>query len=200
MRRGFRWAVGLVALTAVHAQEPVPGGAAPAPASANLADNPGFEERQAGAIHLPAQWDPFSSGEKLLVSLTDSFKRSGARSVRLGAVGLKGAFMGLVQQKAVQPRSRYVFRANLLSDPEAPLGAGCEVLLSLEWHNADGREMGRDESPILTNLSRTQWRELTLIAKPPRGAASVKFTVMLREERQPGRGWVCVDDVEVLAK
>lgn len=188
------WLCAMLSGALAQAQPP------PAAEPANEADNPGFEDRLTGAIHLPSRWDPFASGGKLLASLTDTIKRSGERSVRLGAVGVKGAFVGLVQQKPVKPKMRYTFSAHLLSDPEAPMSGGCEALISLEWYDEAGQEVGRDESPVASSLSRTQWREMSVTGKPPARAARVKFTVLLREERPACSGWICIDDAVVVAR
>jgi hypothetical protein len=196
MKAGFRLAMVWVwAVSGAWAQIPAP---APAPAPENLTRNPGFEDRQAGAIHLPAQWDVFSFSEKVMVSLSDATKRSGARALRIGASGLKGAHAGVVQVREVDRKARYVFRAHALDDALAGLGGGAEFLLCIEWLDADGTEVDRSESRALAGaLSRTNWKELEVMAHPPPKAARGKFVLLLREPKQPGRGGVLVDDVEI---
>ena len=190
---GWAWAA-----STAWGQGPAP---AAAPAPENLAGNSGFEDRQAGAIHLPAQWDVFSFSEKVMVSLSDATKRSGARALRIGASGLKGAHAGVVQVKEVDRKARYVFRAHALDDALAGLGGGAEFLLCIEWLDAEGTEIDRSESRALAGaLSRANWKELEVVAHPPPKAARGKFVLLLREAKQPGRGGVLVDDVEIIER
>lgn len=197
----FRAAVLVAAFgTAALGQEPEPAAEAKA-VPENLAANPGFEERLAGMLHLPSKWEPFASGPKLLVALSDGVKRSGERSLRIGAVGQKASFVGVVQQKEVVPKARYTFRAHLLGDVRERMRGGAEVVLSMEWLGEDGAEISpRAMSRPLGQLSKTQWKEVEVIAKPPPDATRVKFVVLLKEDKQPGDGALYVDDVEILVR
>lgn len=198
--KGYLWAAAVTLVCGAAAAQPGP--AVPEkPAVENLADNPGFEARATGATHLPAKWDPFSSGQKLMVALIDATKRSGERSLRMGTVGRKGAFVGMLQQREIDPKARYEFRAWVLDDANDRLQGGSEFLLSMEWLDEDGVEIGRHESRVLrAGLSKTQWKEVEVVAKPSKGATRAKFTLMLREDGQPGTGSLFVDDVAVVAK
>jgi len=167
----------------------------------NLAENPGFEERMSGAIHLPARWDPFSVGDKVMVALVTEPKRSGERAIRVGAVGRKNGYGGVVQILPVDPKKRYTFRVQALNNESEPMAGGSEVLLIIEWRNEAGVEISRSVlRPIGSGLSRKQWKELELSAHPPRQAVRGKFVVQLREDKQPGEGSVFFDDVEIIER
>lgn len=168
---------------------------------ANLALNPGFEQVNGPAgEELPADWGFYTSSKKN-VGIVGNIFRSGRCSLKVTSPRVADAHMGLVQELAVTPGKAYTFAAYVINDRSERLDGTFEGSLGIEWANAEGSEIGRDDSaPRDKDLSRLRWTVVSITATAPPLAARGKFVVRALEKEKPKGGACYIDDVSIVER
>lgn len=165
----------------------------------NLLLNPGFEGDRDPATDLPTGWQPFST--KLHNFRTvKGVSREGQQSMRLTAQQAPTSYLGLFQSLNVEPRQRLDLSAWAMEDAQDPLGGSAKLLISMEFMDANGREVGRFSSRPDGQLPRGRWTQMKVSTRAPPYSAVMKVVICLHEGEGKGRGSVFVDDVSLVSK
>ncbi len=168
--------------------------------SRNLAENPGFE----APINAPegsppgSPWETFTSKINRM-QVSREAVRTGEQSIKFSAQKIVKGYQGMTQHLPVTAGTKYSFFIYAMSDKNDPMGGSAHLQLVIEWLNADGKEIGRDYSAMITSsLSRMRWELMALRKKAaPSGVASARFGIHLSEGEKGGKGSVFVDDAFV---
>ncbi|MFH0954036.1 MAG: hypothetical protein V1873_06880 [Verrucomicrobiota bacterium] len=162
----------------------------------NLASNASFETPAASAGNqLPDGWGFFTSRGRTL-QLTKEKARTGTQSLGISPQQVPGADMGILQKLSVQPKARYTFSAYCLNSKADALKGPLFGVLSIEWLDASGKEIERNESPTWNaGLSRMLWTLISLSAKVPDQAVRANFVIRVNDGAGQSTGTCFVDDV-----
>ena len=169
-----------------------------------LLSNPGFEAPPlpAGGWTLIRQddWQTFTSGTTELMTLWAGAAHSGNQAVRFVSHGIPNFYQGLYQAVPVVHGETYRFSVYVKNDSTHPLKGSVIGQLSLEWHDADGGEMGRLWSPAWgASLSTTDWTRFEVVGAAPPNAAKAHCVIVEKGQGQPvANGVFLVDDASVV--
>ncbi|HEY8241284.1 MAG TPA: hypothetical protein VIH35_07555 [Kiritimatiellia bacterium] len=162
--------------------------------------NASFEQASDENPVWPAGWEVYGNDANS-IALADGVAHSGDASVRIPAPAEQRANQGLYAEQEVQPGTKIEFSAYVLNDGKEPLATVTTGILGIEWHDADGKEVGRAISaPWSAGLSATKWEQFRVAGKAPQGAVRARFVISLADQTKPGSGGCYVDDAEIRAK
>jgi hypothetical protein len=163
-----------------------------------LIKNPGFEEPSKPG-EMPSDWSMFASTKNNTMALSTEEVCSGVQSLKISAQDANDAQVGVLQELAVKPGEKYVFRAQLKSARKDRIKGSFWGVLDIEWYNDKGKEIYRVSSkPWDRRLSKLHWKDYEIDAPAPDGAVKAKFVIRAMDGVQKGRGSFFVDDVEVV--
>jgi hypothetical protein len=158
--------------------------------------NPSFETADKEDPSRALGWGPFSeSGEPPAIVLTPEDAKDGVRSLRLAFDGKKDGFLGVVQDIAVTPGDKLKFSGSF---KKVDLKQGSYIKLGLEWKNADGTEISREQNGEINTqtLSTSDWREFEVTAVAPPKTAKAVLTVTFYTEKATS-GAILLDDMSL---
>lgn len=164
----------------------------------NLASNASFETPVASAGNqLPDGWGFFTSRGRTL-QLTKEKARTGTQGLKVSPQQVPSADMGILQKLSVQPKAKYTFGVYCLNSKADALKGPLFGVLSIEWLDASGKEIGRNESPTWDGgLSRMLWTLVSVSAKAPDQAARANFVIRVNDGAGRSSGTFFVDDVSI---
>ena len=162
--------------------------------------NGGFEVASAEDPVIPAGWIFFSSKSKT-IELSQETVMAGSNCLKMSVQGVKNAGLGIAQIIPVESGTTYSFHAFVKNCKENPLGKGARGVLSIEWKNAQGKEIARKSSPEWSmSLSRLRWESFGVTEKAPRGATTAAMAITLSDGDKGGVGVCFVDEARVEIK
>jgi hypothetical protein len=166
--------------------------------AANLAVNGGFERPAGQRDIMPEDWFSFAS-DSLRIFVTDEIARSGRQALKMEAQGKAEAYMGIIARFPVKAGRSYAMEAYFRRNRDNSLGGTARVQIVIEWLDADGNELKRDESRTFgQNLSAMRWERRTLMGKTaPPGATEAVFGIHLNDGDDGGRGSLFIDDCAI---
>jgi len=169
--------------------------------AANLLQNAGFESPAGKEGLAPQGWEFFTSRMNMAGISRKEF-RTGNQSLELRAQEFVGADMGCLQHLLVTAGTRYTFSAYVRNSRTAALDGTFFGILSIEWLDAAGKEIGRSESPPwMRDLSQMRWTPVSVVAKAPPLATQAKFVIHAHDGNgKVSHGSCYVDDVLVTAE
>jgi hypothetical protein len=155
--------------------------------------NPGFEAPLIAAGNQgnirPAGWESFSGGASEQMWLSTVCAHDGTQSVRFWAHGLQGFYQGLYQSLPAVPGKTYHFSAYVLNDATSPLRGSVTGQLSIEWHDANNREITRSVGPSWgPSLSSKTWTRLEVMGVAPPNVIMARFVIVEKSGDQPATG------------
>lgn len=169
-----------------------------------LAADGGFEKDVEGMAGPDGEfWGRFASAEPMGLLIVSDPLRKTNQVLRMEAHDDVGAYQGLFQAIPVKENKTYLVTAKALGDSAAPLGAGSTGLLSVEWRDDDGNEVGREDGPPWRGISAQRWETMEFETTAPAGATKAHFVILQRNpENAAGAtgGAVLVDDFSVVEK
>jgi len=152
----------------------------------------------------PQIWSRFASTEPMGLQIVQNPLQKGSQALRIEAREEAGAYQGLFQTIPVQPGKKYLATLQVLDDSGAPLKRGSTGLLSVEWRDRDGNEVGREDGkPWSSEISPSQWQTVALEAAAPAGATQAHFVILQRNPENASDaagGAFLVDDFSVIEK
>jgi len=144
-----------------------------------------------------ACWFHFSTPAGGARGITSKRSRSGQQSFYFKAQQQTNAYQALVQKLPVEANTKYSFSAYVINDETNPLTGRCKIQLSIEWKDANGREIRRTwGSPLSSKLSSRQWRQLVVQGEAPRGAVYCHTVITLFSRDSDASGVFYVDDTD----
>lgn len=164
-----------------------------------LLSNSGFETGTPFSIR-PAGWVTFTSGTPDQIGLSTATAHSGKQAVKFVSHGVPNFYQGLYQALPVTPGETYQFSVYIKNDHAKPLKGSLIGQLSIEWHEANGNEIGRVWGTTWgVALSATEWTKYDVSGTAPPNCANAHFVVVEKGEGQPVAGCVfLVDDASVV--
>lgn len=181
----------LLGITWVHAED--------------LAKDGGFEDDVIGMAGPNAEtWGRFASADPMGLLIAEDPLKSSNQVLRFEARPELAAYQGIFQKVPVEGGATYVVTMKILDDATAPLSEGSVGKLSIEWFDASGQEVGREDGESCTaGISSKKWDEVTFDGIAPAGAASAHFVILQKNAESEGRppgGAFFVDDFSVVKK
>lgn len=161
----------------------------------------GFEDDVVGmAGPAGERWGRFASVEPMGLRIVSDPLHPSNQVLRIEAREEPGAYQGVFQEVTVIPGKSYLVSVRALEDEAARPGPGSTSLLSVEWRDADGQEVGREDGPVWSGLGTKKWQPVEWEVEAPDGAARAHFVLLQRNpENASGAagGAVLVDDFSV---
>ena len=152
----------------------------------------------------PEVWGRFSSKEPMQLKIEKDPLHKGRQVLRMESHGESGSYQGIFQTVPVVGGGKYKFSVQVLNDKRTPLAKGSAGVLSVEWVDAEGGELSREESEEWrSTLSSSAWKEQMLEAKAPEGATQARFVVLQRDREEADGsfgGAFYVDDYSIYEK
>jgi hypothetical protein len=169
-----------------------------------LAKDGGFEKDVVGMAGPGSEsWGRFASSDPMGLLIVEDPVRRSNQALRIEARDEAGAHQGIFQALPVQDGKTYLVRLRVLEDENAKLGEGTQALLSVEWKNDAGEEVGREDGHPWTGLSEKKWETVEFETVAPSGATKAHFVILQRNPENatgsPG-GAFLVDDFSVSEK
>ncbi|MFH0880027.1 MAG: hypothetical protein V2A34_09975, partial [Lentisphaerota bacterium] len=135
-------------------------------------DNANFEVPVAligkAALATPTNWAFFSSAEAPVYGLTNSKKKSGLQSIKIGALEAVNSFVGVAQSMDVLPGKAYLFSVYASNDSTNPIPSGAYGQISMEWKDASGTEIDRTFGPSWSSeISDRKWERFEMEGEAP---------------------------------
>lgn len=149
-----------------------------------------FNPMDQASWRLPVDsWGQFSSSSPLLLSTVADPSDSARQVWRLQSKAALNSYQGVFLKVHVASGATYQVRATVRNVASAPLQAGSVGLLSVEWKNASGAEISRQESIAWTStLSASAWTLKTANFVAPVGAVAGHFVMLQRDQATPAGG------------
>jgi hypothetical protein len=163
----------------------------------NLLKNPDFEKKRGST--LPQQWEPFSSDKnQWFGGLAKDDASKGGCSVAFINASRPVKYQGLYQTLRVKSGARYEFSAEVALNPDNPLSGFAYGQLSIEWRDAQGKEIDRSWSHSWgPNLPKGKWSRFVINEIAPPRAAKASFVITLFSQGET-TGSFLVDDARVV--
>lgn len=166
-------------------------------ADGNLVKNGDFEKRQSRS--LPQHWSAFSTDKNRWhggFSREDASK--GGSSLAFLNCETKPEYQGIYQAVRVRPGQQFEFSVYVASDPDHPLTGLSHGQLSIEWRDAQDKEIGRDWSQGWgAHVSKEKWVKYSISGTAPPKAAQGHFVITLFSKGETTGGFLA-DDVTVV--
>lgn len=164
---------------------------APLGRAGELIDSGDFALEPLGASGLgalnDARWGRFTSVEPMLLKVVKAPLGDEGKALRLESRGEVGAYQGFFQIVLVKPGKKYAFGATVLNDRDALLQPGAVGVLSVEWKDAWGGELMREEEQAWDHeLSSTAWTTKRVVVTAPPKAVYGHFVVLQKDAPVPG--------------
>jgi hypothetical protein len=162
----------------------------------NQLKNGNFERRQG---QVPLYWLPFSDDQnRWHGSFSKEDASQGSSSVIFLNTEKQMKFQGLYQSLRVRPGQRFSFTIFIANDPDHPLSGGSRGQLSIEWYDAQDKEISpRDWSQGWgMHSSKEKWVQYAILGEAPPKAARGNFVITIFSERETTGGFL-VDDAVV---
>jgi hypothetical protein len=165
--------------------------------------NGGFETpdilKGASQGDAPENWFVFSSTDTSKPGITDARKKGGTQSLRFKAQAETNAFMGIAHDFTPTAGHHYSFVVNVMNDPADPLVGAAFGQVSLEWKDAEGKELARNYGPTWNfQLSSSRWEKYQVDADPPDGSTRGVGVVTYFSKDSKGLGTFYLDDTELI--
>jgi len=158
-----------------------------------LIKNGNFEKRKDSS--LPQDWMLFSDNKNLSfggMGKDDASK--GNSCVVFSNSKKKTSFQGLFQTLKVKSGEQIEFNIYVKNNPENPLVGGSHGQLSIEWYDAQGKEISRSWSQSWgSNLSKDKWVEYSLTDLAPSKAVKANLAITLFPEGETTGGFLADD-------
>ncbi len=173
-------------------------------APVELLSNPSFETpvvpSVGWALVRDADWQPFTGGTAELMTLWAGGARTGNQVLRFVSHGIPNFYQGVFQAVPVTPGETYQFSVYVRNDSTHPLRGSVIGQLSIEWHDANGGEVGRLWSAAWdASLSATDWTRFEVTGTAPGNAAKAHCVIVEKGQGQPVANCVfLVDDASVV--
>jgi len=163
----------------------------------NLLKNGNFEKRQSQS--LPMGWQAFSSDKNHWYG---TFSRedasTGSSSVSFLNSDKKVDYQGIFQPVRVKPGQRFEFSVYVANDPDHPLSGLSHGQLSIEWFDAQGKELDRSWSQAWgTHTSQEKWVKYAMVGTAPAKAVQGNFVITFFSGGETTGGFV-LDDAAVI--
>lgn len=169
-----------------------------------LAEDGGFEKDVAGMAGPGTEkWGRFANVEPMGLKIVQDPARPSNQILRIEAREEAGAHQGIFQALPVQEGKTYLVRLRVMEDENAKPEAGSQALLSVEWKNEAGEEVGREDGSPWSGLSGKKWETVEFETAAPVGATKAHFVILQRNpENATGAagGAFLVDDFSVSEK
>jgi len=164
-------------------------------ADGNLVKNGNFEKRQGP---IPLHWMSFSDDQnRWHGSLSKEDASTGSSSVVFLNAEKPLKFQGLYQSVRVRPGQQFNFTVYVANDPDHPLSGGSRGQLSIEWYDAQDKEISRDWSQAWgMHSSKEKWVQFSMGGTAPPKAARGHFVITIFSEGETSGGFL-VDDAVV---
>lgn len=148
-----------------------------------------------------ARWGKFTSAEPMLLKVVKTPVGEEGKALRLEARGEFGAYQGFFQIVLVKPGKKYAFTATVLNDRDALLQPGAVGVLSVEWKDAWGVELMRDEEQAWDHtLPSADWTAARIVVTAPPKAVYGHFVLLQKDLADGGGGAFYVSRVSVIEK
>lgn len=129
-----------------------------------------------------ARWGRFTSVEPMLLKVVKTPIGEEGKALRIESRGEAGAYQGFFQIVLVKPGRKYAVGATVLNDRDALLQPGAVGVLSVEWKDAWGGELMREEEQAWDhNLSATAWTTARIVVTAPPKAVYGHFVVLQKD-------------------
>lgn len=148
----------------------------------NLLKNPSFENGHAAPGQAPADWS-FITGSGGLVNgtLTDAAAHTGAYSVYMDKpLDEKDKWQVLCFNTPVEPGATYEFSAWIKADPKNPMRGDTKGNISIEWKDAEGKEISRVAAEPWTPKTfagAADWVQVKIKAPTPEKVTAATFAI-----------------------
>ncbi len=162
-----------------------------------------FEFDEASKRVSPESWFVFSGLENTnRVTMTRSIALSGRQSIRMRAQQQPQAYQGVFQKADVTEGVQYEFSTQVYVPDADPLRPPVTGHLSIEWLDADGKELLRELSPSWDHtLDRNRWYRFYIRSRAPKDSVAAIFSIVLEDGRiGTGAGSFIVDDASVQSR
>lgn len=155
-------------------------------AAGELAVDGGFEDDVVGmAGPAASRWGRFASVEPMGLQIVEDPRKASNQALRIEARPEAGAYQGVFQAVEVTEGKSYVVSVKALNDPGLPLEKGSQAVFSVEWRDAAGDEIGREDGHPWAELGDRDWEEITFATTAPAGASRAHFVILQRNPEHP---------------
>ena len=128
------------------------------------------------------RWGRFTSLEPMLLKVVKTPLGEEGKALRIESRGQAGAYQGFFQIVLIKPGNKYVVSAQVLNDRNALLQPGASGVLSVEWKDAWGGEVMREEEPAWDHeLSSSAWTTARIVVTAPPKAVYGHFVVLQKD-------------------
>jgi hypothetical protein len=163
----------------------------------NLVKNGDFEKKQGRS--LPQFWSAFSTDKNRwygTISREDASK--GSSSLVFLNTETRPEYQGIYQEVRVRPGQQFEFSVYVANNPDQPLRGSSRGQLSIEWFDAQKKEIARDWSQSWgAHVSGEKWVKFSMGGTAPPKAVQGHFVITLFSEGETSGGFL-VDDVSVV--
>lgn len=129
------------------------------------------------------RWGRFTSVEPMLLKVVKAPLGVEGKALRLESRGQPGAYQGFFQVVPVIPGKKYAVSAQVLNDRDALLRPGAFGVISIEWKDARGEELMREEEKAWDHdLSFSAWTIASIVVTAPPKAAYGHFVVLQKDD------------------
>lgn len=173
--------------------------------AADLVTDGGFEKDVVGMSGPDTEvWGRFASVDPMGLKIVQDPGKRANQVLRIAAREEPGAYQGIFQKVPVKGGENYLVTVQILDDSATPLSPGSTGLLSVEWKDDEGNEVGREDGkPWTGGLSGTDWETVTFETRAPASATQAHFVILQRNPENgaaiPG-GAFLVDNFSVVEK
>lgn len=169
-------------------------------ADPNLLKNGNFEKHM--SPNLPSAWQAFSSEKNHWYgTFSHEDASTGSSSVSFLNPDKKVDHQGLFQTVRVKAGQRFEFSVYVANNPDQPLGGLSHGQLSIEWVDAQGKELDRSWSQAWgSHASMEKWVRYAMVGTAPAKAVQGNFVITLFSEGETAGGFVIDDAVVVKIK
>jgi len=147
-----------------------------------------------------AGWQAFTGGTAELMTLSAGPAHSGGQAGRFVSHAVPSFYQGIFQAVPVTPGESYQFSVYVKNDPTHPLKGSVIGQLSIEWHDANGAEVGRLWGKAWgASLPATEWTRFEVVGAAPPNAAKAHCVIVEKGQGQPVANCVfLVDDASAV--
>lgn len=165
-------------------------------AAQNFLPNSSFEEPKGAVGEDPSEWWSWNSDYN---GVTTDAKRTGKQAIYFTSYPNPEEHGGILYTyENVKPGKTYSFSCYVINSVTEPMLGGACGQLSIEWRKGD-KEIDRSWGPSFgADLSRSEWKLVTMTATAPQEADSCNFVIQFFNK--DGQGGYYADDANAEEK
>lgn len=124
------------------------------------------------------RWKLFSSASPIQLRLEEDPLHAPKHALWIGSHAQAGSYEGLFQEVPVTGGKTYTLSVQVLNDKAGPLKPGSTGMLSVEWLDAQGKEISREEGTAWdSSISGSEWKTQKMTSSSPANAVKAHFVV-----------------------